>query len=112
MTNGDNNRGPILRLFEVRVKKGCVDTLVQNFATTSADVVRSEPGNRGYFFGQEMSVNEEKVVFASVWRDLDAVSEGDLLALIESELMGRLGHHFTQALFAFVLALFYALFQR
>lgn len=75
MTNGDNNRGPILRLFEVRVKKGCVDTLVQNFATTSADVVRSEPGNRGYFFGQEMSVNEEKVVFASVWRDLDAVKQ-------------------------------------
>ena len=28
---------------------------------------------QGYFFGQQIAAEEETVLFASVWRDLDAV---------------------------------------
>lgn len=65
--------GPILRLFEVTAKPGCGAPLLEKFATTSADVVRGEPGNTGYFFGQEIGVEGETVLFASVWQDLAAV---------------------------------------
>ena len=65
--------GPILRLFEVRAKSGCAAELLARFATTSAQVVRGEPGSEGYFFGREITAEEETVLFASVWRDLDAV---------------------------------------
>ena len=65
--------GPIMRLFQVRAKPGCADKLVQSFATTSADVVRNEPGNEGYFFGQGISDVDNCVVFASLWKDLDSV---------------------------------------
>ena len=65
--------GPILRVFEVRCKPGCCDQLLQNFETTSADVVRNEPGNRGYFFGKCIQGGEDTVIFVSVWRDLGAV---------------------------------------
>ena len=66
-------RGPILRLFEVKAKAGCVEELLARFATTSAQVVQGEPGNEGYFFGREITAEAETVLFASVWRDLDAV---------------------------------------
>jgi heme-degrading monooxygenase HmoA len=66
-------RGPILRLFEVRANAGCAAELLARFATTSAQVVQGEPGNEGYFFGQEVATEAETVLFASIWRDLDAV---------------------------------------
>lgn len=44
--------GPVLRVFEAHTKPGCADKLLQNLATTSAEVVRSKPGNRGYIFGR------------------------------------------------------------
>ncbi|MGI9502895.1 MAG: putative quinol monooxygenase [Geminicoccaceae bacterium] len=65
--------GPVLRIFEVRTKQGCVDKLLQNFATTSADVVRGKPGNKGYFFGRYVQGGENAVLFVSAWKDLDAV---------------------------------------
>lgn len=65
--------GPVLRIFEVQTKKGCVDKLLENFATTSADVVQDQPGNRGYFFGRCVQGGEDVVLFVSVWKDLDAV---------------------------------------
>ncbi|WP_416897621.1 MAG: antibiotic biosynthesis monooxygenase [Minwuia sp.] len=65
--------GRVLRVFEVRVKEGCVDTLLSNFATTSVDVVRDKPGNDGYFFGRCVQGGENTVMFVSVWRDLNAV---------------------------------------
>ena len=65
--------GPILRIFEVRTKPGCAGTLLQNFATTSADVVQGRPGNQGYFFGQCVQGGEDVVLFVSVWDSLDAV---------------------------------------
>ena len=66
-------QGPLLRVFEVKTKPGCVDQLLENFATTSADVVRDKPGNKGYFFGRCVQGGEDVVVFVSVWQDLDAV---------------------------------------
>ena len=65
--------GPVLRLFEVTTKAGRAAELLAKFATTSAHVVRGEPGNEGYFFGREIAVDGETVLFASVWRDLEAV---------------------------------------
>ncbi len=77
MHDEDPVRGPILRLFEVTAKSGCGPELLRKFATTSADVVRGEPGNEGYLFGSQLPGGDdgEKVVFASLWRDLDAVKE-------------------------------------
>ncbi len=73
MHHDEPRRGPILRLFEVTAKPGCAAELLAKFATTSAQVVRGEPGNEGYFFGQEIEVEGETVLFASDWQDLDAV---------------------------------------
>ena len=67
--------GPVLRLFEVRTKEGCVDELIQKFATTSAQVVRDEPGNVGYFYGRIVESDDNSVIFASMWQDMDAVKD-------------------------------------
>ena len=67
--------GPILRLFEVKVRDGHAETLLRKFSTTSADVVRGEPGNRGYFFGQGMLNDAGRLVFASLWKDLNAIKQ-------------------------------------
>lgn len=67
------DRGMIMRLFQVQAKKGCAAQLLDKFATTSADVVQQVPGNRGYFFGQGIALDDDVVVFASFWKDMDAV---------------------------------------
>jgi quinol monooxygenase YgiN len=66
-------KGPVLRLFQVKIKEGHEETLMEKFATTSADVVRNEPGNAGYFFGRGLASDEGYLVFASLWDDLEAV---------------------------------------
>lgn len=73
MQGTQSGRGPIMRLFQVRARKGCVEDLLRKFDTTSADVVRDEPGNEGYFFGDSVSAEDDVVVFASFWTDLEAV---------------------------------------
>lgn len=65
--------GPILRYFEARAKPGKAETLRERFLSVSADVVRDQPGNRGYFLGRSVVDDTDVVVFASVWADLDAV---------------------------------------
>ena len=65
--------GPVMRLFEVRCRPGCAEELLAKFATTSAEVVQNEPGNRGYFFGQGIAGEDDLVVFSSIWRDRKAV---------------------------------------
>lgn len=75
MQNNKSDHGTIMRLFQVKVKKGCAEELLRKFATTSAEVVQHEPGNEGYFFGQGVAVDEDIVVFASFWRDLNAVKQ-------------------------------------
>ena len=67
------SKGPLLRVFEVRTKEGCAEMLLQNFATTSAGVVKGHPGNNGYFFGHCVQGGESIVMFVSVWNNLDAV---------------------------------------
>lgn len=75
MQDTSTSHGPVMRLFEVHAKPGCVDDLLAKFATTSAEVVAGQPGNRGYFFGRDLAVGEDYVVFASLWDDLDAVKQ-------------------------------------
>ena len=48
---------------------------MQKFATTSADVVRDKPGNEGYFFALGVTDDDDVVVFASVWKDLNSVKD-------------------------------------
>lgn len=67
--------GPILRLFEARAKHGCAEELIEKFATTSADVVRHEPGDVGYFFGELVQSDDDIAIFASMWSDLRAVKD-------------------------------------
>ena len=73
MHEDSTSTGPIMRLFEVRTKPGCADKLLQNFATTSAEVVRDKPGNQGYFFGRGVGGGGDVVVFSSIWNDLDSI---------------------------------------
>ncbi len=75
MEKNDPDREGIMRLFQVKARKGCAAELIEKFATTSADVVQHEPGNEGYFFGRGVAVDENTLVFASFWRDLDAVKQ-------------------------------------
>ena len=73
MPSDEVTESPIMRLFEVRVKPGAAEKLLQNFATTSAEVVRGKPGNLGYFFGRGVGDDDDMVVFTSLWKDLDAI---------------------------------------
>lgn len=73
MQNKADERGMVLRLFQVKTKPGCAAALMEKFATTSIDVVRHEPGNKGYFFGRGMAIDEDMVVFASLWDHLESV---------------------------------------
>ena len=73
MTRKTENQVMIMRLFHVRAKPGCAEQLLQNFATTSANVVRHEAGNKGYYFGGGIAKDKNVVVFASFWKDLDAI---------------------------------------
>ncbi len=73
MTTAPKDAKLIMRLFHVRAKHGCVAELIEKFASTSADVVQREPGNRGYYFGAGIEADEDVVVFASFWEDLDAI---------------------------------------
>ncbi len=63
----------IMRLFRVNAKKGCAPELIEKFATSTADVVQNEQGNAGYFFGQGIEVDQDIVMFASFWENLDAI---------------------------------------
>ena len=73
MQHDETNEGPVMRLFEARAKPGRGDVLARKLASTSVEVVRNEPGNEGYFFGHSIPGETDVFVFASVWRDLDAV---------------------------------------
>ena len=70
-----SNNGPIMRLFEARAKPGRAKELLENFSTTSADVVRTEPGNVGYFFGEVIQGDNDVVMFASLWSSLSAIQD-------------------------------------
>ncbi|MFN3212929.1 MAG: antibiotic biosynthesis monooxygenase [Henriciella sp.] len=63
----------ILRVFEVQSKLGAAPTLIEKFATSSIEVVKDAPGNRGYFFGREIADDEGRVMFTSIWESLEAI---------------------------------------
>lgn len=63
----------ILRVFEVRAKPGKAALLKQKLSDTSVSVVKDKPGNLGYFFGADISSDENDLVFISVWKDLDSI---------------------------------------
>lgn len=75
MNDDEAHVGPIMRLFQVRAKPGQSAALIEKFSTTSADVVRNEPGNKGYVFGRGVADDADVVIFASLWTDLAAVKE-------------------------------------
>jgi len=62
-----------MRVFEVRAKPGNVDVLKQKLSDTSVSVVNGKPGNLGYFFGENLSSDENDLVFISVWKDLESI---------------------------------------
>lgn len=62
-----------MRMFQVHAKEGYAQELIEKFATTSSKVVQGEPGNEGYFFGQGVASESDFVVFASIWRDMEAI---------------------------------------
>ena len=63
----------ILRIFEVRAKSGNAELLKQKLSDTSVSVVKGKPGNIGYFFGANLSSDENDLVFISVWEDLESI---------------------------------------
>jgi quinol monooxygenase YgiN len=63
----------ILRIFDVRAKEGKVDLLKQKLSDTSVSVVKGKPGNIGYFFGENLSTNENDLVFISIWKNLESI---------------------------------------
>ena len=63
----------ILRVFEVRAKPGKAELLKQKLSETSVSVVKGKPGNLGYFFGENISSDENDLVFISVWKDLESI---------------------------------------
>ena len=63
----------ILRIFEVRAKPGNAGLLKQKLSDTSVSVVNGKPGNLGYFFGENLSSDENDLVFISVWKDLESI---------------------------------------
>lgn len=73
MTPSDPPPKMVMRLFHARAKPGCAADLLKKFATTSTTVVEHEPGNKGYVFGRGVSADDDVVVFASFWEDLNAI---------------------------------------
>ena len=63
----------ILRVFEVRAKPGNAELLKQKLSDTSVSVVKDKPGNLGYFFGENLTSNENDLVFISVWKNLESI---------------------------------------
>ena len=63
----------IMRIFDARAKAGKREILRQKLAQTSVLVVEGKPGNLGYFFGENLSSQQNDLVFISVWQDLASI---------------------------------------
>lgn len=63
----------ILRIFEVRARPGNAALLKQKLSDTSVAVVNGKPGNLGYFFGRNLSSDENDLLFISIWKDLQSI---------------------------------------
>ena len=64
---------PILRIFKARARLNCEAALAEKLATTSAELVRSQPGFMGFLAAGPANDAEHEFVFATIWRDADAL---------------------------------------
>lgn len=64
---------PILRLFKARARPNCESALAEKLATSSVQVVRDEPGFLGFVCAGPANNTDRVFVFASMWRDVDAI---------------------------------------
>jgi len=64
---------PILRLFKARAKPNCEKALAEKLATSSVQVVRGEPGFLGFVCAGPANNADRDFVFASMWRDVEAI---------------------------------------
>jgi len=64
---------PILRLFKARARPNCESALAEKLATSSVQVVRNELGFLGFVCAGPANNSDRDFVFASMWRDADAI---------------------------------------
>lgn len=64
---------PILRIFKARAKNGCKQALAEKLASTSAPLVRNQPGLLGFFASGPANDADRDFVFATIWQDADAL---------------------------------------
>ena len=64
---------PILRMFGARAHPGCQAALAAKLATTSAELVRHQPGLLGFLASGPASDAERDFVFITIWRDAAAL---------------------------------------
>jgi heme-degrading monooxygenase HmoA len=64
---------PILRIFKARAKLGCEGALAENLATTSAQLVRNQPGLLEFLAAGPTNDTHRDFVFATIWRDGEAL---------------------------------------
>jgi len=64
---------PILRLFKARAKPNCESALAEKLAMSSVQVVHHEPGFLGFVCAGPANSSDRDFVFASMWRDVDAI---------------------------------------
>ncbi len=64
---------PLLRLFKARAKSGCEAALAKKIATTSAQLVRNQPGMLSFLAAGPTNDVDRDFVFVTIWRDADAL---------------------------------------
>lgn len=64
---------PLLRLFKARAKLGCEAALAKKLATTSAQLVRNQPGMLSFLAAGPANDFDRDFVFATIWRNADAL---------------------------------------
>ena len=63
----------ILRLFRARAKVGSENALAEKLTTTSVQLVRDQPGFMGLLAAGPANDIDHDFVFATIWRDAEAV---------------------------------------
>jgi quinol monooxygenase YgiN len=64
---------PIMRVFRARARQGCKGALADKLATSSVQVVQGQPGFLGYLVAGPAVERRHEFIFASIWRDADAL---------------------------------------
>ena len=64
---------PLLRLFKARARLGCEAALAKMLATTSAQLVRNQPGMLSFLAAGPANDVDRDFVFVTIWRDADVL---------------------------------------